>query len=104
LLPGWKRKVSDFFNKDLSAEQVAGQAADQWREEGREAGREEGKAALRAILERQARRRFGEAALPHDLAARLEQYTVSQLTGLEESLADNPALEDWLDSFPTPKG
>jgi Uma2 family endonuclease len=100
LLPGWRRKVSDFFDKDLSAEQVVGQAADQWREEGKAEGREEGEAALRGIVERQARRRYGEGPLPPDLETRLKHFTVSQLTELEESLAASQTLEEWLQSFP----
>jgi Uma2 family endonuclease len=100
LLPGWQRKVSDFFSKDLSAEQVAGQAAVQWREEGKAEGRAEGElAALRASLVRQARRRYGEGQLPPDLAARLAPYNANQLTELEESLAASRTLEEWLDSF-----
>jgi Uma2 family endonuclease len=112
LLPGWRRKVSDFFTKDLSAEQVAGQAAVQWRAEGKAEGREEGLAegkaegreegelaALRASLERQARRRYGEGQLPPDLAARLEPYNVNRLTELEESLAASRTIEEWLESF-----
>jgi Uma2 family endonuclease len=93
LLPGWRRKVSDFFTKDLSAEQVVGQAVVQWREEGE-------LAALRASLQRQARRRYGEGRLLPDLTTRLERYTISQLTELEESLAASRTLEGWLGSFP----
>jgi Uma2 family endonuclease len=100
LLPGWQRKVSDFFAKDLSAEQVAGQAAVQWREEGEARGREEGELkALRALLERQARRRFGEGQ-PPDLTARLQPYSLDQLNELADSLTDSPTLAEWLGSFP----
>jgi Uma2 family endonuclease len=109
LLPGWQRKVSDFFAKDLSAEQVAGQAAVQWREEGEARGLEAGRAegleagelkALRALLERQARRRFSEGQITPDLTARLQQYSIDQLNQLADSLADSSTLEEWLVSFP----
>ena len=93
LLPGWKRKVSDFFAKGLSAEDIAGQAAVQWRAETE-------LQTLRTVLLRQAQRRYGEAQIPPDLADRLAQYNVAQLTELADSIAISPALEKWLASFP----
>ncbi len=112
LLLNWKRMVSDFFAKDLSAEDIAGQAAVEWRseshaegkaegrEEGRAVGREEGElTALRKILLLQAQIRYGETALPAGLEARLGLYNSAQLTGLAATIATSPTLEEWLASF-----
>ncbi len=105
LLPGWKRQVRDLFAKNLSAEDIAGQAAVQWRAESKNEGREEGRvegewAALRSVLERQARRKYGETALPANLVVRLERYNISQLSELADTIATSLTLDEWLDSFP----
>lgn len=92
-LPGWRRKVGDFFAKDLSAEEIAGEAAGQWRLETQTE-------TLRGVLLLQARLKFGEAALPSDLAARLEPYTAAQLTGLVASITSAATLGEWLGGFP----
>ncbi len=108
LLPGWRRTMHDLFARNLTAEDIAGQAAAKWREESREEGlaegeakgREEGElAALRSVLLRQARR-YGETALPANLAARLEECDTKQLNSLADSFAASPGLEEWLKSFP----
>jgi hypothetical protein len=96
LLPGWRRPVADFFNPDLSAEEVVGPAVQEWREEGRAEGQ---KQALQAVLVLQASSKFGQE-LPADRAARLNQYTVEQLTGLALSLTASPGLAEWLATFP----
>ncbi len=114
LLLGWTRKVGDFFSKDLSAEDIVGEIAQQWRaeseekgravghEEGLIAGREEGElAALRKILLRQVGRRYGEAKLPNDLAAKLERYTANQLVDLTDAITTSLNLEEWLANLPT---
>lgn len=101
LFPGWKRKVVDFFSKDLSAEEIVGVLADQWRAEGELKGRAEGElTALRSVLLRQAQRRFKTEQLSANLEARLNQYNVEQLTELADSLALNTTLEGWLNTFP----
>lgn len=96
LLPGWQHKVADFFALELSAEQVVGQVAAQWREEGREEGQ---KQALLNVLLLQAGIRFG-TALPADLAAHLNSFSLEQLTGLVTTIATSLSLEDWLATFP----
>lgn len=93
LLPGWTRKVSDFFTKGLNAEEIAGQAAVQWRAES------ELKASINMVLSL-ASSRFGEAQLPTDLSERLERYNVVQLTELAKNIISSPALDKWLASFP----
>ena len=47
LLPGWTRKVGDFFARSLSAEDIVGQEAQRWRSD-----------TLRQVLLIQASRRF----------------------------------------------
>jgi predicted transposase YdaD len=109
--------VSDFFAEVLTAEQIAGQAAKEWRAEGEAKGRAEGEAkgraegeakgraegmieALGMMLVYQASCRFGAEKLPDDLKARLEGYTMEQLTVLAGSLATSPTFEEWLANFP----
>lgn len=102
LLPGWKRKVGDFFRKGLSAEEIVGEAASQWRAESEAKGRAEGELeALKRVLIRQASRRFGTEGLPADFETRLGHYDVEQLNELADNLAVSRRLEDWLSSFPT---
>ena len=92
-LPGWKRKVADFFAKDLTAEEIVGEAAGKWRAETQTE-------TLRSVLLLQARLKFGEAALPINFGEKLQPYTAAQLTGLVASITTAPALEDWLSGFP----
>lgn len=113
VLGGWRRRVGDFFSKDLSAEEIVGQVAEQWRaeseakgratgrEEGLITGREEGElVALRKVLLRQAYRRYGKAKFGADLEARLNRYNASQLVDLADNIATSLNLEEWLASFP----
>jgi flagellar biosynthesis/type III secretory pathway protein FliH len=117
LFPGWKRLVADFFSKELTAEQIVGDTAKEWRAESEAKGRAEGEAkgraegeakgraegmleALRMMLSHQARHRFEAEKLPNDLEARLERYTIEQLTVLAGSLAISSTLEEWLANFP----
>jgi Uma2 family endonuclease len=93
LLPNWKRKVSDFFAKNLSAEEIAGQVAAQWRSDERDK-------TLREMLLRQARRRFGIDQLPAELETKLAGYSEEQLTELGDTLAITPGMEEWLKAFP----
>lgn len=93
LIPGWKRKVADFFAKNLTAEEIVGDAAVQWRAEAQ-------LDTLRNILLLQARVKFGEAALPDDLAERLQPYSSDELTALLASIATASTLEGWLAGFP----
>jgi hypothetical protein len=105
LLPGWRRQVADFFTKELSVEQVVGQVAEEWRAESHEQGRAEGQTvgelkALRDVLLRQARLKFGAENLPGDLEARLSRCTVEELTNLADGVAIVSTLEQWLVAFP----
>ncbi len=93
LLPGWRRKVSDFFKKDLSAEEIAGQAANQWRDEG-------STKALREVLLRQLRRRFGNELRLAELEARLKHYNEAQLTDLIDNVVSAASYEEWSKSLP----
>ncbi|NWJ94762.1 MAG: Uma2 family endonuclease [Chloroflexi bacterium] len=106
LFPGWQRLVTDFFSKDLTAEDIVGQAAKEWRAEsearGKTRGRIEGQLeTLRMMLLLQAGLRFGTEKLPTDLGARLERYAVAQLIALVGTIATSLTLEEWLNSFPT---
>jgi Uma2 family endonuclease len=67
ILGKWKRRVGDFFARDLSAEQVVGEAAKEWRAE-----------ALREVVLLQAQARFGKE-VPVDLDTRLNRYSFEQL-------------------------
>jgi Uma2 family endonuclease len=101
VLPGWSRLVDDFFAKDLSAEQVVGQVAEQWRAESHAQGEAEGELkALRSMVVRQARLKFGAEQLPAELETRLSGYTVEQLTALSDALMLGASLEQWLATFP----
>ena len=105
LFPGWKRKVADFFSKDLSAEEIVGEVASQWRAESRAEGRAEGREqgeieTLRKVLMRQASRRYGKDRIPSDLMGRLNQCDSGQLIDLADSIAISLNLEEWLASFP----
>ncbi len=117
LLPGWSRPVADFFTKELTAEQIVGEIAVQWREESRDEGRAEGvqqgraegiqqgieqgeRDALKKLLLRQARRKFGEAEIPAELEARLNLLTNEQLTELTDTIAVSNTLTEWLGSLP----
>lgn len=96
ILPGWKRKVADFFSKDLSAEEIVGEAANQWRAESRAEGRAEGElAVLRRVLLIQAQARFGND-LPDDLEERLSRYEQAELMNLAASLPAAHNLAEWL--------
>ncbi len=100
LLPGWKRKVADFFNKDLSAEEVVGQAAVEWRAESRAEGKLEGElTGLRKVLLIQAQARFGEN-LPNNLEARLNRCESAKLVELAALFAIATDLADWLKALP----
>ncbi len=96
LLPGWQRRTGDFFEENLSAEQIAGQAAQEWRAEERHKERHK---ALREVLLLQASLKFGPT-LPADLEERLTRYDVEQLTGLVGSISNSATFSDWLVSFP----
>ncbi len=103
-LPGWKRKVADFFTPRLSAEQIVGQQAEKWRNESEAKGRIEGRIeggveAAKRILLRLATHRFGVEKLLPDLETRLGGYTLEQLTDLADTIATSPTLEDWLATF-----
>lgn len=112
LIPGWRRSVADFFNLDLTAEDVIGPATVQeWREESRAVGVEEGHSkgleegrvegqlqALREVILLQAQARFGQD-LPADLAVRLETLDSAQLTALAVTLASGSDLPGWLNSI-----
>lgn len=105
-LPGWKRKVSDFFDKYLTAEQIAGAAVDKWRSEGyaagEEKGREEGeRSALTKLILRQAGRRYADNELPSGLETTLGRFSSEQLTEIADAIATSPTLADWLANFPT---
>ena len=105
LFPGWKRKVSDFFSKSLTVEQIVGDEVDKWREEGYAEGRSEGLAegelaALKKVLLRQSSRRFASEQLPADLESRLNLLDAAQLEQLADTLATSPTLNDWLAIFP----
>ncbi len=101
IIPGWRRAVADFFKLNLTAEQVVGEMATGWRAESRAEGLIEGETnALRKMVIRQARRRFGKEALPADLEARLNSYDLAQLEALDDELADISNSEEWLATFP----
>jgi Uma2 family endonuclease len=93
LFPGWQRKVADFFNLNLSAEQIVGPLAHQWRTDAE-------LETLRGVILRQARRRFGAENLPPALADNLTRYTLLELNDLADNLALSPGLQDWLQTFP----
>jgi Uma2 family endonuclease len=95
-LPGWKRKVGDFFEKDLTTEQIVGQPVEEWRKEGFEQGE---RATLIKLILRQAGRRFGESALPSDLEATLNRLSPEQLTELADAINVSSTLADWLTNF-----
>lgn len=97
LLSGWKRRAGDFFARGLSAEEIVGEAAAKWREESRSIGELE---TLRAVLIRQARRKFRETNLPPDLETRLNSYNVTQLTELTDTITISPTLAEWLANLP----
>ncbi len=112
LLPGWKRKVADFFRRDLTAEQIVGEEAVKWRAESEQKGRIEGQAegeqkgraegellTLRQIVLLQASSRF-PTLNASDLETRLAGYNVEQLTLLATSLVTNVDLEQWLATLP----
>ena len=104
LLPGWRRAVADFFNKELTAEEVIGHTVQEWREasrtEGLVEGRSEGrKQALQEMILLQANSKFGQE-LPADIAVRVGQLSIEQLTGLAVTLATSPGLTEWLDTLP----
>lgn len=92
VLPGWKRKIADFFNFDLTAEQIAGQVAEQWRIE-------TGQAATRDLIMRIAPRRFGSEIIA-DLKNRLSNYNLEQLNIIADSLIISYSMDEWLKSFP----
>jgi len=87
-LPGWKRKVADFFARDLSAEQIVGDEAQKWRNE-----------SIRQMLVLQAQSRFSVAS-NYGLEARLAGYNLEQLTNLATSLITIASFEEWLADFP----
>ena len=108
LFPGWKRRVGDFFSRDLSAEEIVGQVASEWRAESKAEGREEGLvtgraqgqiAALRAILLIQAQARFSEE-LPGNLEERLNRCQLGELMELGTLLASVNTIADWLKVLP----
>jgi len=112
LLPGWTRKVADFFRRDLTAEQIVGEEAVKWRAESEQKGRAEGQAvgeqkgrtegeltALRQIVWLQATSRF-PTLVASDLETRLAGYNVEQLTLLAKNLITNTELEEWLANLP----
>lgn len=92
-LPNWKRKISDFFEKDLTAEQIAGAAVEVWRNEGE-------RTALTTLILRQACRRFSEDKLPADLEATLSRFSADQLTDLADAITTSSTLQEWLANFP----
>jgi len=96
LLAGWKRKVEDFFSKDLSAEEIVGQVAGQWRAESKAEGEIE---ALRNILIIQAEARFGKE-LPENLEERLNHCKLEKLIELATLVATTSSLADWLKALP----
>lgn len=99
-LPGWKRKVADFFTPRQNAEQIVGPQAQEWRAESEAKGRTEGEfEAVKRILLRQSKRRFGAENLPQDLETRLSGYNLEQLTDLADTIATSATLEEWLASF-----
>ena len=105
LLPGWRRPVRDFFSKTLTAEDMAGDAAKQWRAESRAEGEALGRAegeldAIRKIISRQLRLRFGLEFVPAELEARLRGYNGEQLTDLVDKLMVSSSLEEWQSHFP----
>ncbi len=104
LLPGWKRKVGDFFGQNLSAESIVGDIADRWRAEsraeGEAVGRAEGElAAWQKIILLQAQARFGKE-VPPDLEAQLAGRNLAELTLLAASLATASSPADWLSALP----
>ncbi len=93
LFPGWKRKVADFFNRHLSAEEIVGEEAAKWRAETE-------LATLRRVLLRQSSRRFANEPLPADLESRLDLLDAAQLELLADTLATSLTSNDWLATFP----
>lgn len=87
-LPGWQRKVADFFARDLTAEQIVGDEAQKWRND-----------SVRQLLWLQAQSRF-PAASSYNLETRLAGYNLEQLTNLATSLVTTATLEEWLANFP----
>ncbi len=89
ILPGWRRKVADFFSKDLSAEQIAGQAAEDWR-------KDERIKVLQETLLRLAGKRFSDEPLPINFQEQLNRYNLQQLNDLLDNLAISANLQEWL--------
>ena len=92
LFPDWKRKVADFFNRHLSAEQVVGEEAVKWRAETE-------LATLRQIIMLQVGSRFPDALRPN-LESKLVGYTAEQLTGLLQTLVSSASAAEWLATLP----
>lgn len=96
ILGEWKRRVADFFSKDLSAEDIVGEAAKGWRTESRVEGEV---AAIHKVLLLQASVRFGEE-LPDNVTERLNRCGLDELMALARLLATVNSLAEWLKELP----